>query len=160
MNCIATRLILWLVTLVAFPIPRDLVGQSFQVEVLQHLTRSLPPEEPLQLDLSERVLSHLEVAEKKEIDPWFRDDYRIAWITVKWSHEGVPSWCCYSKSPHIAATYQVLHCHPDEVWPRIVAQRKAKLGNAYEKVWGVALPPKKPVRSARPEDVRSARLAA
>lgn len=31
---------------------------------------------------SERILDYLAAAEFKEIDPWVRDDYRVAWLTV------------------------------------------------------------------------------
>jgi len=84
------------------------------------------------LEWTERVLVRLEQTNKKETDPWFRDDYRIAWITVKWAAEGVPEWSWRRDSPpHVAATYQVLHCHPDEVWPRMLENRRAKLGAEY-----------------------------
>lgn len=77
--------------------------------------------------LAESVLCYLEVAEKKEFDPWLRDDIRIAWITVLEASRG-------NSQPHIDATYRVLGIHPDKVWPAIVARRKAILGRA------VALP--------------------
>lgn len=34
--------------------------------------------------------------------------------------------------PFVMASYAVQHCHSDDVWPRIVANRKAKLGREYE----------------------------
>jgi hypothetical protein len=154
MNCLVTRLVLWLVTLALFPVPVNLLGRSFQVEVLERITLNAPAareclELPcVEVDLADRVLAYLEQEEKREIDPWLRDDIRIAWITTHWSQRGVPDWSWHrDSSPYVAATYQVLRCHPDQVWPNIVAQRKAQLSSAYEEVWGVTSPPKKPAQS-------------
>lgn len=151
MNYLAVRFVFWLVALAAFPIPASLLSQSFQVEVLQRITLAalpLSPESESPLEWTDRVLVRLEQVEKKEIDPWLRDDIRIAWITTQWSQHGVPDWSWRrSSSAHVAATYQVLHCDPDEVWPRIVRQREVKLGALHEKVWGTSSSPRKPVRS-------------
>jgi hypothetical protein len=157
MNCLATRFVLWLVTLALFPVPVTLLPRSFELEVLQCITfDALPQERPLidaEQEWTERVLVYLESAEKKEIDPWLRDDYRIAWITAKWSQHGVPDWSWHRDSPpYVAATYQVLHCHPEEVWPRIVSQRKEKLGALYETVWSE----RKPMQRAKSAARRSA----
>lgn len=150
MNFLAVRLVLWFVTLAVFPVPLSLLSQSFQVEVLERINlAALPPEsERPGVEWTERVLLQLEASEKKEIDPWLRDDIRIAWITTHWSQHGIPSWSLHGyATPYVAATWQVLHCAPDEVWPRIVQQREAKLGALYGKVWGTASSPRKPVRS-------------
>jgi hypothetical protein len=48
----------------------------------------------------------------------------------------------------------VLNCHPDQVWPRILAQREAKLGKLHSQVWGVASSPRKPVQSVKLGEVR------
>lgn len=154
MRFFVVRLAVWLVTLVLFPIPVTVVPLSFALEVLERITLDAPArecQEPPCVDLAERVLVRLEQAEKKEIDPWLRDDLRIAWITTTWAQSGVPKWFLRGPlPPHVAATYQVLDCHPDEVWPRIVARRKAKLGNEYS-AWcdenGNLRPAKKPARS-------------
>jgi hypothetical protein len=151
MNFLFVRLLVWVITLAVFPIPATLLPRSFQVEVLQCISLdALPQERALvetEQERTERVLAYLENAGKKEIDPWLRDDIRIAWITAKWSQHGVPEWSWHRNSlPYVAATYQVLNCHPDEVWPRILAERKAKLGAAYEEVWGAPSVPKKPVQ--------------
>lgn len=96
--------------------------------------------------LAKRILSRLETAEIHEPNPHLQTDYRIAWITVLYASRG------YSL-PHVSASYQALGCHPDEVWPRIVAHRKAHLGTLYEQFFaidiGASLPPKKPARSVR-----------
>lgn len=161
MNCLATRFVLWLFTLVLFPIPLTVLPRSFQLEVLQCITFDALPQER-NLQLTERVLAYLETAEKKEIDPWLRDDVRIAWITVDWSQYGVPESSWHRNSPpHSAATYQVLQSLPDEVWPRIVAKRKEKLGSEYSRFYDhndlwrggdadwLTLPPKKAVALER-----------
>lgn len=152
MNFMLVRLVFWFVTLAMFPIPLSLVGQSFQVEVLQRITLGALPQERPGVELTERVLVRLEQAEKKESDPWHRDDIRIAWITVLWSRDGVPEWSWHrNSSPYVAATYQVLQCAPEEAWPRILKRREEKLGALHGKVWGVASlessSPRKPVRS-------------
>lgn len=161
MNFLLVRLAVWFVTLVVFPIPLTIVPRSFAVEVLERLIADAPArecQEPPCVDLAERVLVRLEQAEKKEIDPWLRDDLRIAWITVQWSQRGVPGWFWRGSSlpPHVAATYQVLDCHPDAVWPRIVAKRKEKLGREYSRWYDehdlpvlAASSPKKPCASER-----------
>jgi len=104
--------------------------------------------------LLNRILSRLEEAEAKETDPHLQADYRIAWVTVLHADRG------YS-SPHVSASYQVLGLHPDQVWARIVANRRAMLGPLYEQFSaeerGASLPLKKPVRSVR--DPRARRAA-
>lgn len=161
MNFLLVRLAVWVLGLVLFPLPVNLYARSFEVEVLQRITlAALPQERRLEWneqewnehEWTERVLAHLEQAEKIEIDPWLRDDIRIAWITTNWSQHGVPDWSWRrDSSPYVAATYQVLNCHPDEVWPRIEAQRKAKLRGMYAEIWGGASPlsPRKPVQSEK-----------
>lgn len=156
MNCFATRFAVWLITLAAYPIPVQLFPQSFAVEVLERIAFSAPPlaalpQERPRVDLTEHVLVYLENAERKEINPWLRDDYRIAWITTNWSDRGIPDWFLRDRSSaYVAATYQVLNCHPDQVWPNIVAARRRQLGNSYEQVW--ASSPKKPAKSVTLEE--------
>jgi len=104
-------------------------------------------------DLLRRVLTRLEQAEVCELDPHFRADLRVAWITVLnlWRGES---------DPHVFATYAVLGMHPDRVWSSIVANRKAQLGSEYSAwyddqgnlraeapAWTLA--PRKPVQSER-----------
>ena len=102
------------------------------------------------VSFADRVLARLEQRERKEIDPWVRDDIRIAWITVLYAARG-------ESQPHVAASYQVLGLHPDKVWPAIVARRKTQLGRYYEEFFGEELPPKKP---AAREAIARIRLAA
>jgi hypothetical protein len=153
MNCLLTRFALWLLALVLFPLPLNLYARSFEVEVLERITLAALPQERALIETereqTERVLEYLEQAEKKEIDPWLRDDIRIAWITTQWSQHGVPDWSWHRDSPpYVAATYQVLHCRPEQVWPRIEAQRRAKLGVMYAEIYG-GVSPRKPVRSEK-----------
>ena len=142
MNFFLVRLVVWFVTLALFPIPVTVFPRSFAVEVLERINLSAPAAREcaelsrVEVNLAERVLVRLEEAEKKEIDPWLRDDIRIAWITTRWSQTGVPEWAWHRDSPpYVAATYQVLNCLPDEVWPRIVATRKAQLGSLYSALY-------------------------
>lgn len=84
----------------------------------------------------------MEELERQEENPHYQDDYRIAWLTVRFAARG-------DAAPHVSATYAVLGVHPEKVWASIVARRKAQLGPLYEKVFGVDLPPKKPAGSVR-----------
>jgi hypothetical protein len=114
----------------------------------------------LERDWTERVLDYLKKAEAKEIDPWLRDDIRIAWITTHWSQRGVPEWSWHrDQPPYVAATWQVLHCPPDEVWPRIVARRQAMLGAEYADFFPADVSaPKKPCVGVRESGRKQALL--
>ena len=156
MKFLLARLVIGFVTLAIYPVPQSMLSWALRVEVHatiqseapERITLAALPQERPGVELTERVLLRLEKAEKKEIDPWYRDDIRIAWITTRWAQSGVPEWSWHrSSSPFIAATYQVLRCHPDEVWPRIVAARQAKLGVLYPQIWAEVRSPRKPVRS-------------
>lgn len=117
------RILLWLLVFAVFPLSVTAASLSFRIEVLGCTTyAALPPERPL--PLAERVLVYLGVAERKESDPWLRDDIRIAWITTLYASRGNPQ-------PHVDATYRVLGIHPDKVWPAILARREALLGRQY-----------------------------
>jgi len=87
--------------------------------------------------LSRRILARLEKAEACEPNPHYRDDLRIARLTVVHAMRGDAVLC----SPHVLASYEVLGLHPDRVWPAIQARQLA-LG--FNDFWGVELPPKKP----------------
>ena len=93
--------------------------------------------------LYERVLARLEATELLELNPHYRDDYRISWICVLNAARGVAA-------PHVLASYSVLGLHPDSVWPAIIARRNAQLGSlCYEHFFGATAPPKKPTQSVR-----------
>lgn len=90
-----------------------------------------------------RILSRLETAERREVNPHLRDDYRIAWITVLYADRGF--W-----EPHVAATYAVIGLHPDKVWAAMVERRRAALGSLYEEFYGEGVRlAKKPPASVR-----------
>ena len=147
------RVLLWFAVFCVCPLSGTSALLSFNLEVLGRTTfvAALPPESEPRVGRTENVMEYLEKAELKESDPWLRDDIRIAWITAKWAQYGIPEWAWVQDSPHAAATFQVLNCRPDEVWPRLVAQRKQKLGARYEEFWGEKpLPsPRKPVKSVK-----------
>ena len=118
---LAVRILLWLLIFAAFPLSVTAAQLSFNLEVRRHtLPAALPPGAP-RVDLAERVLIRLEAAERKESDPWLRDDIRIAWITTLYASHG-------NSQPHVDATYRVLGLHPDKVWPAICARRAALIG--------------------------------
>jgi len=109
------RLSAWLLVSLLFPLPTLAATlYSFHAEVI-----ALPQER--RVDLADRVLARLEQSETKEIDPWVRDDLRIAWIATLYASQGNPQ-------PFVDATYRVLGLHPEKVWPAIVARRAALLG--------------------------------
>jgi hypothetical protein len=95
----------------------------------------------------ERILAYLESAEALEIDPWLRDDLRIAWLTVLHADRG-------QSQPFVLASYRVLGIHPDKLQAALEARRRAQLGSLYVPAnqWGdisEASSPKKPVQSER-----------
>jgi hypothetical protein len=99
---------------------------------------------------SRQVLDYLLSARLSETDPWYADDIAIAAKTVKLAAEGCPR-------PHHVATMEILGIAPELVWPRIVADRKAKLGKLYTKFYDAStdLPrpeeeERKPPTSERP----------
>jgi hypothetical protein len=150
----AVRLVTWLALLLFFPLPGTIAGYSFRVEVLgqvgfpAHIQGAASEE--TSVDFSDRLLSRLVEAEARERDAWFRDDYRIARVTVGLARKGSPI-------PHIEASYAVLGVHPDQVWPRIVARRQAVLSASdYAAFYGGASSPKKPVCSVRDAPERKA----
>jgi hypothetical protein len=87
--------------------------------------------------LCERVIARLVQAEVCEPNPHFRDDLKIARLTVAYAASGEAVLC----SPHVLATYAVLGLHPEKVWPAIEARRNA-LGP-------LCAAPKKPAQSVK-----------
>lgn len=66
------RILLWLLIFAAFPLSVTAARLSFNLEVLgRSIPAALPPERTV--TLAERVLLHLEKAERKESDPWLQD---------------------------------------------------------------------------------------
>lgn len=98
--------------------------------------------------LSSRVVERLVQAEACEPNVHFRDDLRIARLTVAYAARGEAVLC----SPHVLASYMTLGLHPEKVWPAILARQEA-LG-LREEVSGAAgfaqtKPPKKPPQSVK-----------
>lgn len=92
--------------------------------------------------LAGRVLSRLAQAEACELNPHYRDDLRIARLTVAYAASGEAVLC----SPDVLASYVVLGLHPQKVWPAIQARRKA-LGLREET--GAPPVPKKAAQSVK-----------
>src|ERR1700728_5278991 len=91
--------------------------------------------------LSRRIIARLVQAEERELDPHFRDDLRIARLTVAYAAHGEAVLC----APNVLASYMALGLHPEKVWPAIQARRKALLGP----LWEVVAVPKKPPQSVK-----------
>jgi len=120
-SCLTARLLIWVFVSTIFPLPTwATTFYSFRVEVLRGISTEALPQERC-VTLAERVLARLEQAEQREIDPWLRDDIRIAWIATLYASQGNPQ-------PIVDATYRVLGLHPSKVWPAILARREALLG--------------------------------
>lgn len=109
--------------------------------------------------LSARVLLRLEQGEAREPNVHYRDDIRIAWLTCLYAYRSEPM-------PFVRATYTVLGVHPDEVFPHIQAQRRAKLAGEYAHFYDaegtlIAKPsaPAKPTHSVSLEEERRRRKA-
>ncbi len=100
------------------------------------------------LSLSERVLARLIQSEAHEAQASFRDDIRIAWLTVMHCAKGDAVEC----SAHVLATYQVLGCHPDVVYDRMMIRRAAAFGTEINRV-------KFPKKSARSIPAKKERQA-
>lgn len=73
--------------------------------------------------LVERVLARLSEAERKEVNPHLAQDIRQSWITVSYAQR--------MSDAFVQASYAVYGRHPDQIWPSIVADRKARLGKEY-----------------------------
>lgn len=66
---------------------------------------------------SENILAYLAVAEGREVDPWLRDDIRIAWLTVLHCAQGL-------SSPWEYAFWRYLGKHPDKLIPLFVERER------------------------------------
>jgi hypothetical protein len=143
------RFMLWCLCFFICPLPAALAVLTFQAEVLcattsdtfvrTGLERHFAPQE-----LADRVLIRLEQSEKHEPDPWLQDDVRQSWISLSTFSRGkFPTF----QDAFVAASYLMYGVHPDEVWPRIVARRRAMLGASYGDFFPDASAPKKPCAS-------------
>jgi hypothetical protein len=71
-----------------------------------------------------RILDRLWEAESSEPDIHLRSDYRQAFICVSLASRG-------ERQPFVESSYRIYGSHPDQVWPKIMANRKAKLGKEF-----------------------------
>lgn len=76
---------------------------------------------PATTRLSTRIVVRLAQAEACEPDPHYRDDLKIARLTVAYAANGEAVLC----SAFELATYMVLGLHPSKVWSAIQARRDA-----------------------------------
>jgi len=74
--------------------------------------------------LSDRILDRLWEAASLEADVHLRADYRQAYIVVSMASRG-------ETQPFVQSSYTMYGTHPDQVWPKIVARRKAQLGEEF-----------------------------
>lgn len=79
---------------------------------------------PLSPMTASRILDRLMEAEMSEPEIWFRQDYRQAFICVSLASRG-------EAQPFVTSSYRIFGIHPDNVWPQIMAKRKAKLGKEF-----------------------------
>ena len=75
--------------------------------------------------LSDRVVEYLCKREMKEPEIRYKDEYRMARVCVALAYKGNPD-------PFRGASYQIFGVHPDTIWQRTVAARKAKLGYEFD----------------------------
>jgi lambda repressor-like predicted transcriptional regulator len=73
---------------------------------------------------AERIIARMMQQEAREPENDFKTDRRIATLTVIHAVRGDAVKC----TPQVLASYEVIGCHPDQVWPRILARRAAMLG--------------------------------
>jgi hypothetical protein len=120
----------------------------------------------------DRILAQLVLSEAREPDVHLRDDYRIAWLTVRFCQTGECNFKQHdgsikSYSPYVYATFKVLGCHPDQVFSRMQQRRQALLGQPIrigavrsaqtvcrEPAGAAALPPKNPQTAPVPNSER------
>ena len=92
---------------------------------------------------ADRIMHRLQKAEWAEPSPWFRQDYRQAFICVSLASKG-------GQQPFIESSYKIYGTHPDKVWTKIMANRRAKLGKEFSDWYDQAgnlkpdIPSKKP----------------
>ena len=110
--------------------------------------------------LLDRILDRLEEAERREPDIHLRSDIRQAFICVSLASRGEPE-------PFVTSSYRIYGSHPDQVWPKIMANRKAKLGQEFTQWYDAAgnLRPDIPKKTslpvkAHPDEQISVRLSA
>lgn len=105
----------------------------------------------------QRVLARLVQLEAHEPNLHFKSDYRQASIVLILLSRG-------NTMPFVVSSYQMYGKHPDQIFPGIVAQRKADLGKEYSRWYDerdvlrpeFAAAPKKPNVSTTNEQEKAA----
>jgi len=77
----------------------------------------------------ERILARIWDAEMREENRHLKIDYRQAFICVSLAARG-------NIEPFVSSSFMIHGIHPDKVWPRIVTNRKDKLGPEYYQWYG------------------------
>jgi hypothetical protein len=113
-------------TQVITPFPQVTVVSLLRDGISEFLLQDLLTLYMARLDKSEHVLAYLASVEDAEMNPWVKDDLRIAWLTVLYAARGY-------EIPHIWASYMVLGLHPDKVWPAMMTRREALLAQDRKK---------------------------
>jgi hypothetical protein len=99
------------------------------------------------------VLRYLQAARCREPDPWYADDYAIAYLTVLYIKRKRPE-------PFVLACWKVAGCHPDQLWLKIMERRRALVGeHEWARLYPVT-PIAPPAKKSSPEPAaRPAALA-
>lgn len=100
--------------------------------------------------LIDRVLSRLSEAEQREANLHLKQDYRQAWITASYAQR--------MSDAFVQASYAIYGKHPDQIWPSIVADRKARLGAEYSDWYDAADMPRPDVPAKAPSSALSVNL--
>jgi len=92
-----------------------------------------------------RILDRLWEAEQSESDIHLRSDIRQAFICVSLASRGVAE-------PFVESSYRLYGTHPEQVWPKIMATRRAKLGEEFSDWYDAAgnLKPDIPKKTSLP----------
>jgi hypothetical protein len=79
----------------------------------------------------DRLLARLVQAEAHEDNLFYKQDYRQAAIVVSLADRGNPE-------PFVASSYACYGIHPDKLWPKLLAKRRAALGPEYSRWYDAA----------------------
>lgn len=101
---------------------------------------------------TDRILARLALAESRELNPALRADIRQAWIIVFLAAKDDPQ-------PLITSSYEMFGTHPDNVFTRIQAERRAKLGQEFSDWYDSAgnLKPELPKKSSQSSPISTER---
>jgi hypothetical protein len=106
----------------ALPALEWILSEKSRAKKALDRTRELQDDEPDAI--RERILSRMALQSAKEENAHFYDDRSIALITVIKAARG-------DATPFADAVFSVLRCRPDQVFARLIENRKNKLGQEY-----------------------------